>query len=517
MITKTKNCTFLYVAKSFRADGKCTSKIVEKLGTFDELKKVHDDPISWGKEYAKKLTLDAKEKNADILIKYSPAKTVGKGLPKSFNGGYLFLQKIYTELGLKNICEELSPKYKFDFDLDAILSRLIYSRIIHPSSKLATLEFSRKFIEPPNFDLQQIYRALVIISKENDFIQSQLYLNSLKISKRNAGILYFDCTNYFFEIDVPSGLKQYGYSKEHRQSPIVQMGLFMDADGIPLAFNIFAGNESEQNHLQPLEKKIFSDFKLAKLVVCTDAGLSSYSNREFNNFLNRSFVTIQPLKKLAGHLIDWALEPSGWRDLDTDKICEIEDNLDEKTVLYKEKWINENNLSQRLIVTYSPKYKNYKQKVRTATKKDAEDEKYDGFYGTCTNLNDPVAEIVKINHRRWEVEECFRIMKSEFKARPVFLVRDDRIKAHFMTCFIALLVYRLLEKKLEYKFTCREIIDGLRDMNFHKVHGEGYLPTYTRTDFTDALHEKFGFRTDYEIVTMQKMKENTTFTKVVES
>lgn len=556
MITKTKKHQFLYVTKSFRENGKCTSKIIEKLGTLECLLKTHSDPIAWAKEYAKKLTEQEKETGRTIMVGFSPIKIIGKDVTNSFNGGYLFMQKIYRQLALHKICDDITNRHKFDFDLDCIFSRLIYSRLIHPSSKLATAGFSNKFVEQPNFDLHHIYRALEVISKESDFIQSELYKNSLTVCKRKTGILYYDCTNYFFEIEEESGLKQYGYSKEHRPNPIVQMGLFMDADGMPLAFSISAGNTNEQTTLVPIEKKILQDFKLAKFIVCTDAGLSSLANRKFNNEPGRGFITTQSIKKLVGHLESWALEPTGWSVSGSDKLYDIREAADLETVFYKSKWINEKGLSQKLIITYSLKYREYQRVIRNAqidralkamktdgaeklpsnnfkrfikktsvtpdgevasktiyeldSKVVTEEEKYDGFYGTCTNLDDPASEIIKINHRRWEIEECFRIMKSEFKARPIYLSRDDRIKAHFMTCFITLLIYRLLEKKLDGKFTCHQIIDGLRNMNFQKIRGEGYIPVYTRTNFTDALHEKFGFRTDYEIITPECMRQLTT-------
>nr|WP_330382055.1 IS1634 family transposase [Thermotalea metallivorans] len=475
---------------------------------------------------------------------------------------------MYHELGLHKICKEISQKYKFDFDLDSILSRLIYGRVIFPSSKLATYELSKRFIQQPNFDLHQIYRALEFLAKETDFIQSSLYENSLKVSKRNTGILYYDCTNYFFEIEQEDGNKQYGPSKDHKPNPIIQMGLFMDGDGIPLAFSMNRGNMNEQLTLKPLEKKIISDFELSKFIVCTDAGLASEDNRRFNDKDGRAFITTQSVKKLKEHLKKWALAPDGWKLAGSDKTYDIS-KLDEmvdkaapedkgkirEKVFYKERWIKENGFEQRLIVTYSIKYRDYQRKIRnsqieraqkaiennptkikkcnandykrfiakTSCTADGEiadkeiysidsaliqkEEVFDGFYGVCTNLEDDVSEIIKVNHRRWEIEECFRIMKSEFKARPVYLSNDDRIKAHFITCFISLIIYRLLEKKLQEKFTCHEIISGLRGMNFLEVKGEGYVPTYTRTDFTDALHDAFGFRTDYQIVSINMIKK----------
>ena len=435
---------------------------------------------------------------------------------------------------------------------------MIYGRIIFPSSKLATFELSKKFIEQPDFELQHIYRALEILSKETDFIQSELYKNSLNVCDRNKGVLYYDCTNYFFEIEHEDGLKQYGVSKEHRPNPIVQMGLFMDGDGIPLAFCINKGNTNEQVTLKPLEQKIISDFGLSKFIVCTDAGLASAANRKFNNIHDKAFITTQSIKKLKTHLKEWALDKKGWRLSGSNKIydlTELDEKADMDKIFYKQRWMNEDGLQQNLIVTFSLKYRNYQQTIRNRqveraqkvidtnpkklkkcntndykrfisksycttngevadkelygidTNLIAQEAVYDGFYAVCTNLEDDVSSIIKVNRRRWKIEESFRIMKSEFRARPVYLQRDDRIKAHFTTCFISLMIYRLLEKRISEKYTCSEIISGLRDMNFYEIKGEGYTPIYTRTDFTDDLHDKFGFRTDYQIVNTKQIKK----------
>lgn len=559
-ISKSKNASSLYVLKSTYENGKHSSKIVEKLGTYTELQEKlnGEDPIEWAKAYIEEL--NKKENTREVTLTYSPETLIKKDEQHTFNGGYLFLQKIYHELELHEVCKEITKKYKFTFDLNSILSRLVYSRIIFPSSKLSTYQLAEKFLEQPKFELQHIYRALEILAKEMDFIQASLYKNSLNISKRNTGILYYDCTNYFFEIEQDDGLKQYGVSKEHRPNPIVQMGLFMDGDGIPLAFNINSGNTNEQVTMVPLEKKILSDFELSKFIVCTDAGLASKENREFNNVKNRAFITTQSIKKLKKHLKEWALSTEGWHlendnnEYDISKIDESDDSVS-KLVFFKERWIKENDLEQKLIVTYSIKYRNYQRSIREKQierakkaissnpqnlkkhnqndyrrlieqisctddgevadktffdineKVIAQEEMYDGFYAVCTSLEDEAQAIININKRRWEIEECFRIMKSEFKARPVYLSRDDRIKAHFLTCFIALMSYRLLEKRLEEKYTCPEIINTLKNMNFYKIEAEGYIPTYTRTDLTDSLHTVFGFRTDTEIVPLKKMKK----------
>jgi len=558
-IIKSKNVASLYIVKSIYENRKRSSKVVERLGTYAELKKKlnGEDPIEWGRKYAAELTLKEKQSKRKILVEYSPVDKIPDG-QRLFNGGYLFLQQIYNSLGLSKLCEDISGRYKFDFNLDSVLSRLIYSRIIYPSSKLATKKLSNNFIEKPKFKLQHIYRALEILAKENDLIQSIVYQNSLKHGKRNTKILYYDCTNYYFEIERESGLKQYGISKEHRPNPIVQMGLFMDGDGIPLAFNINPGNTNEQITMQPLEEKILKDFNLSKFIVCTDAGLASENNRKLNSYGKRAFITTQSIKKLKKHLKQWALNAEGWQlpgKAKTYNINDINENSHKEATFYKERWIKENGLEQKLIVTYSIKYRDYQRSIREkqinralralesntsnmkktnsndykrfikqihctkegeiAEKKAyslntvvVEDEMaYDGFHGVCTNLEDDGREIIQINKRRWEIEECFRIMKSELKARPVFLSRDDRIKAHFLTCYLALIIYRLLEKKLNSEFTCGEIISALKSMNFIRVRGEGYIPAYSRSNVIEALHEKFGLETDYQIITNREIKK----------
>lgn len=565
-IVKSPNAKQFYIIESFTTKtGKRTSRIVEKLGNENEvIKKANgEDPVVWAKRYIDNLNKAEKENNRKILFEKSTSKLIEKNKQNLFNCGYLFLEKIYYDLKLNKICEDISNKYSFKYDLNNILSRLLYGRIIFPSSKLATYNLSKKFIEQPNFELQHIYRALEVIAKENEFIQAELYKNSLKKAKRNTGVLYYDCTNFFFELEQEDGLKQYGPSKENKNTPIVQMGLFMDGDGIPLAFNITPGNTNEQTTLTPTEQKILDDFKLSKFIVCTDAGLASTANRKFNDKEDRAFITTQSIKKLKKHLKEWALSPTGWKlnnDTKQYDISKLEDTSEsiekyKNKVFYKERWIKENGLEQKLIVTFSLKYKFYQQRIRnnqieraqkavknksfkldkinqndfkrfitkTSVTKDGEvaekkilslntnqiekEQIYDGFYGVCTNLEDNAEEIIKVNQRRWEIEESFRIMKSEFKARPVYLSRDDRILAHFTTCFLSLVLHRYLEKILEEKYTASEIIDTLRDMNLSQIDEIGYIPVYTRTDITDCLHETFNFRTDSEITTKKIMKK----------
>ena len=571
-ITKTKNAENFYVIESTYINKKHSSKIVERLGNLEEVKRKAGkmDPYLWAKQYASKLTQEDKENKRTIIKSYSQSKLIPKDIQNKYNVGYLFLQDIYYKLGLNQICNDITDKYQFKFDLNDILSKLIYSRILFPASKLKTLDLSKKFLEQPNFDYQHIERSLPIFCKENDFIQSELYKNSKKYAPRNNRILYYDCTNFFFELEIEDEFRKYGKSKENRPNPIVQMGLFMDGDAIPLSCEITPGNKNEQKTLQPLEEKILKDFELSEIVVCTDAGLASTANRKFNNTNSRKFITTQSIKKLKEFLKEEVLDlTKGWHLPGSDKIYDIEAlRTDEKLkeiykdkTFYKERWIKENGLEQRLIVTFSVKYQEYQRHIRNnqierakkiiennpkkigkAKQNDPkrfietinttssgeiaeethysinqsiidEEAKYDGLYAVCTNLEDDVQDIIKINHKRWEIEESFRIMKSEFNARPVFHSNEDAIKAHFLICFLALTIYRYLEKKLDDKYTVGEIIDSLKEMEFSVKDGD-YIPNYTRTNLTDDLHEKFGFRTDFEILTEKNLKKIIKNTKI---
>ena len=564
--TKTKNTVQYAIIKDITKNGKRTTCVYENIGNFEMLKQRAGEtaPLDWLTKYVEDLNKKNKEERLPVIIRKDPSKIIEKNVQTSFNVGYLFLQAIYYKLGLHNICEEISNRYQFKFDLNNIMSNLIYSRVIFPASKLKTLELSKNFLEQPNFDYQHIERALPIICKEMDFIQSELYDNSSKYIDRNNKILYYDCTNYYFEIEEEDNFRKYGKSKENRPNPIVQMGLFMDGNGFPLIFDLTPGNTNEQTTLKPLEEKIINDFKTSEFVVCTDAGLASMANRKFNNTANRKFITTQSIKKLKTHLKDEALDlTKGWHLPNESKKYNIsklrtDEKLKEKykdKTFYKERWINEDGLEQRLIVTYSVKYQEYQKHIRecqinrakkiiasnpkkigkpkqndpkrfistTNVTNDGEvaeniiysinqsvideESKYDGLYAVCTNLEDSVENIVKINHRRWEIEESFRIMKSEFKSRPVFHSKEEMIKAHFVICFLALMIYRCLEKKLDEKYTVSEIVETLREMNIKKENTDSYSPNYIRTDLTDDLHEKFGFRTDFEVLKEKSLKK----------
>lgn len=561
--SKSKNSESFYITQSYTsAQGKSTSKTVRKLGTLAELsKRLNTDRegvMAWANEQARLETMKYKSEKEDaiVMVPFHSNKLMDCHKQKLFTGGYLFLQSVYYGLKMDSICRKIKSRYKFEYDLNAILSDLIYTRVLEPSSKRSSFQTAKQFLEPPTYELHDVYRALSILAEEMDFIQAEVYKNSFFLGNRNDRILYYDCTNYYFEIEQEDGDKKYGKSKEHRPNPIIQMGLFTDGDGLPLAFSLFPGNQNEQKSLKPLETKILQQFGCEKFIYYSDAGLASEDNRVLNHMGQRAFIVTQSIKKLPAEDRAWALDKRGFKRLSDDVSVDItelpEDDKDH--LYYKDEPFTTKKLHQRLIITYSPKHAAYQKAVRAeqiaraekmvangslkrqrknpndparfvnkiaATEegekakihyyldldKIAEEEMYDGLYAVCTDLlDDDVADILKVSEGRWQIEDCFRTMKTDFEARPVYLNRQDRIKAHFLTCFLALLHFRLLKRSLKGAYTTEQLIQTLRNIKFAYVEEQGFMPVYERNEITDNLHEACGFRSDYEFITKRKMK-----------
>ena len=560
--SKSKNAESFYISKGYVNDkGVSTSVIIRKLGTLKDLLPEHgptrDDVMVRAKEQARIETLKYKREKEEKQIKltFHADRPLDYDKQVFYRGGYLFLQSIYYQLQINKICRKLKQKHKFKYDINAILSDMIYARILEPRSKRSSYKAASEFLEKPSYKLHDVYRALDVLGAECDLIQAELYKNSHFLGARNDKVLYYDCSNYYFEIEQEDGNKKYGKSKEHRPNPIIQMGLFMDGDGIPLAFSTFAGNANEQTSLKPLEKKILGEFGCQKFIYCSDAGLGSESIREYNHMGERAYIVTQSIKKLKKEEKEWALDPQGFKKVSDDTPVDIT-KLDssDKGLYYKDEPYTTKKLHQRLIITYSPKYAAYQRTIRDKqveraqkmldsgnTKKNrknpndparfiektavtpegeaadikysldenkiTEETLYDGLYAVCTDLlDDNVADILKVSEGRWQIEECFRIMKTDFSARPVYLQDENRIQAHFLICFLALTIYRFLEKKMDLKYTCEELLETLKAINFAEIQEQGYIPLYKREAITDDLHEACGFRTDYQFITKSKMR-----------
>ncbi len=588
--SKSKNATTYYIIEDYYRNGKRTTKKVETIGNLNTILPIaKSESIEinvWLKKYLNnyielhKDTIEPKE----VIIKKDANKLILPNKINKFNVGYLFLKDIYYSLKLDKIIKDITKKYKFEFDLNEVLSCLVFSRIIYPSSKLKTYELSKNFIETPKFDLNNLYRGLTYLNEELDYIQKELYNNSKTVVDRNTNIHYFDCTNYYFSINEETELQKYGKGKDHKPNPLVGMGLFMDGHGFPIAMNIFPGNENETKHLIPLQEKIVKDYDLenAKTIICTDAAMCTDEIKQFNIKDGRAFVITQSIKKLKEKYKEEIFNDKDWRIIgDLTHTYKLSDILNDEykckenyeTIFYKIVQTETAHVVQDLIVTFQIKYRDYLRNVRngqierakkkiTSTEKgekikisvnpndyrrlikeeitaiessksknDAnslnetkkkekfsytysidqdiilEEEKYDGYYGITTNLNGDIEEILNISKNRWEIEESFRILKTDFDSGTIHLSREDRIKAHFLTCFISLLIYRILEYKLNYKYTNTQIIDKLRDMEVYEEKNAGYSPAYVRNDLTDDLHETFGFRTDFEIISYKNFEK----------
>ena len=590
---KYTNTQSYCIIEDYKRNGKRTTRVVENIGNYQKVsilaKEQGIDVDTWLDNYLN----DYRKRNGlisdgeKVIIEKYSNKIIPKDKINKFNVGYLFLKDIYYSLKLDKIVKYITEKYKFEFDLNEVLCNLILSRIIYPSSKLKTYELSKNFIETPKYNLENLYRGLTYLNNDLDYIQKQLYNNSKSVIDRNTKIMYFDCTNYYFDINEETELQKYGHGKDGKAKPLVGMGLFMDGNGLPIAMNIFPGSDSETKQLIPLQEQIANNFDLEdkKTIICTDAAMCTDEIKQFNIKDGRSFVITQSIKKLKQIYKDEIFKDDNWRIVgDLTHIYKLSDILNDEekstmhyeTIFYKIVQTETAHVVQDLIVTFQIKYRDYlrnvrngqieraKKKISSTNKGDKiklsnnpndyrrlikedvkvlenskkssnekssnslnesskkekysysysidedvikEEEKYDGYYGITTNLTGDISDILAISKNRWEIEESFRILKTDFDAGTIHLSREDRIKAHFLTCFISLLIYRILENKLNYKYTHNQIIEKLREMEVYEEKGSGYSPAYVRNDLTDDLHEIFGFRTDYEIVSYKNFEK----------
>ena len=576
-ITKS-NTTYCIIMDYKNLNGKRSTSVFEALGNDNDLinRFGKENTMDKVQEYIDSLNKTIKEnKELPVKLLLDPNKQIEKDINRTFFSGHIFLRKIYYQLGIDKICKEIKKKYHFTFDINSIVECLIFARIIWPSSKLSTYEQSKKFIGKYDFDLQHVYRTLTYLAKEIDHIQKDLFNYSNKVIDRNYKVIYYDCTNFFFYTEE-NDFQRYGISKQHQPLPLVQMGLFMDADGYPFAMNINPGNTSEAKTMIPSEEKFLNDFDMKgkNIIVCTDAAMSSDDIKRFNVKDGRGFIITQSIKKMSDDLQKYALDKKGWRKLgnikdtfDLEKIANDKKSKEEnyETIFYKEIECETKSVRQTLIITFSFKYQEYQNKIKqhqfdraiklveetnrknkntkntekikisknpndpkrfikeTRTTDNGEiacnieymvdqkileeEQKYSGLYGITTNLINDTQTVIKVLHNKWEIEESFRIMKEEFDTGTVYLSREDRIKGHFITCYLSLFIYRYLEHQLNDKYTVYEIIEKLQEMKMLELKGKGFIPLQTRDDLTDDLHAFLGLNTDTEIITYKKIKE----------
>lgn len=588
-----------YVQQGFRNGKKTTTKNVERIGKHSELLKITNDPLSYAKERIAKLNEEMAKKNKvtmEVTIDFNEKIKSTDNIVSSSNGlniGYFILQKIYHDLAISSFFKKVTADSKITYEPDLINRFLTYARILEPDSKLGTYDHLHKYYELPEFNYVHILRTMDILDENYDEYISHLFNYSNRIVPRNTSVCYFDCTNYYFETEcddedyidevtgeIIKGLRKYGPSKDHKPNPLVEMGLFMDAQGIPISMCINSGSDNEQICAIPVEKKLIKMLDGKRFIYCADAGLGSLNIRKFNSMGGRAFIVTQSIKKLSDTFKEAVFNDYGYRLLSTDKPVTIKElkSFDKKDKinlplytdkaykiieadraidlgLYEEKVLNNGKtrkvkskvlLTQKIIVTFSRKIMEYQRYIRNRQIERAkkllknmdpssykkgphditrfikrvsssksgdkvtdlytldqkvidEEEKYDGYYAIATNLEDDAKSIIEISSNRYKIENCFRVLKTNFSARPVFHEKRERIIAHFMICYTALLVYRLLETKLDAygtHFTVDNIIETLKNMEVANTQDMYYQSLYNGSQVLTALNAVFGLGLD---------------------
>ena len=576
-----------YIQQGFRNGKKTTTKNIKRLGKHSELLLITDDPLEYAKNEVKKMNEEYRSGRSEFVVTMDfneriPSSDSPCSNSTSLNIGYLYLKDIYAKLNLSDFFKSVSSDRKITYDCNKICQFLTYARILDPASKYGTYDKLDTYYEKPQVEYQHMIRFLDILDRNSDQYLKHLFDNSENIVKRDTSVMYYDCTNYFFETEKPDeeivdevtgeiilGLRQFGISKENKTSPIVEMGLIMDSRGIPISMCIHPGNTNEQLTAVPLEKEVIKMTGNKKFIYCADAGLGSYNIRKFNDMGGRAYIVTQSVKKLGQEIKDIVFNDSNYRLLSNDDAITLKEmrtfnkkdannlslyndfaykvipaNTAMDTGLYEEKVYKngrtkkvkaKGTLHQYIIVTFSRKMMEYQRTIRGRqlerakkllrlkdpekikkgpndirrflknTSSDTanyvldmdkihEEEKYDGFYAVATNLDDSAKDILAVAQNRYKIEDCFRIMKTNFDARPVFLRKPERIRAHFLICYTALLIYRLMECKLDDNLThvtTSNLIKTLRNMNVVNMDDMYYKSIYSGSQALDALERCF--------------------------
>jgi transposase len=576
-----------YIQQGFRNGKKTTTKNIKRLGKHSELLLITDNPLEYAKNEVKKMNEEYRSGRSEFIVTMDfneriPSTDSPCSNSTSLNIGYLYLKDIYAKLNLSDFFKSVSSDRKITYDCNKICQFLTYARILDPASKYGTYDKLDTYYEKPQVEYQHMIRFLDILDRNSDKYLKHLFDNSENIVKRDTSVMYYDCTNYFFETEKPDeeivdevtgeiilGLRQFGISKENKTSPIVEMGLIMDSRGIPISMCIHPGNTNEQLTAVPLEKEVIKMTGNKKFIYCADAGLGSYNIRKFNDMGGRAYIVTQSVKKLGQEIKDIVFNDSNYRLLSNDDAITLKEmrtfnkksannlslyndfaykvipaNTAMDTGLYEEKVYKngrtkkvkaKGTLHQYIIVTFSRKMMEYQRTIRERqlerakkllrlkdpekikkgpndirrflknTSSDTanyvldmdkihEEEKYDGFYAVATNLDDSAKDILAVAQNRYKIEDCFRIMKTNFDARPVFLRKPERIRAHFLICYTALLIYRLMECKLDDNLThvtTSNLIKTLRNMNVVNMDDMYYKSIYSGSQALDALERCF--------------------------
>lgn len=535
--TKSKYSESFYITKSYiNNQGKSTSKIIRKLGTLSELSNRlgtdREGVMAWAREQAKYETEKYKNESKTVLIPFSSDRQLDYHREKFFEGGYLFLQSVYYALKLDVICRKIKRKYKLKYDLNAVLSDLVYIEILKSAGKFPSFKEAEKFLEPPSYKFCDACDALSVLAGECDFIQSEVHKNSFLSGERINRTVYYDCTGFCSGEETALNAGKYGKNGENNAESIIQAGLLTDEKGFPLAFTFFTEKQKGIQSMTALAERSLRQFGCGELTYCSDECRIFMNSGNCSNSGGGSSVIIKSVKELSAQKREWALNREGFKRLSDNKTIDIANLSDNEkyNLYYKEKVYHTKDRQERFMIIYSSQYAAYQKDIRSKqascekgaesggvleacgrkpdSRQSGDKEKYDGFYIVYTDLIDAAPnDIVQICERRRRIEGSFRAVKADFTSCPSDIKREHRLKAYFLVCFLSLLICRNLEKGLNGQYTCEEIVQSLRGMNFADVEEQGYMPLYGRTRLTDDLHDMCGFRTDYQFISKRKMRE----------
>jgi transposase len=566
---------YLSMVRTYRVKGEKYPKTdtVESFGYLDELVKLHDDPIAHFEKYVEDKNLAEQQETAEYTIKARKDQRLEKNTATRRNYGYIVIMKLYYELGLDGfLLNRQRRETKIECNTSTIMKMLIINRILSPGSKKRAYNERGRYFDFENedaFELVDVYRSLSHFATLEKDIQLLLHNRITKTYGRNLDLVYYDVTNYYFEIDMEDELRKKGVSKEHRPNPIVQMGLATDADGLPISYEVFPGNESEKLHLRPMVSELYRKYDCKKVIAVADSAQNTGNNVYYLDQGKQGYVFSQSIRGGSKALKEYVVDEAGYKWLGNEykrksrvERREIQVDFDRKDgTTHKKKVL----VDQRQIVFYSEKYAVRSKALREAALKKAEkiindpaaytramahgalkyvmnvdvdkdtgeikaaksgtpcfnldvireEEKYDGYYAIVTNVFDEREDngkfgddqIIDIYRGLWRVEDSFSVTKGELETRPFFLTREERIKAHLLICFISLVIVRLIQKRTAFKQSPEKLIEAMNKLSCSLEGGNLYLFDY-RSDVADDLAKAFGLDFSMLRLTRAEIKKN---------
>ncbi|PWA04677.1 IS1634 family transposase [Pueribacillus theae] len=528
MKNKKTGRTYLSIVHSYRdkETKKTRSKTIKSLGYLDELEKEYDDPISYFEKEIAQMNKQQEEERSSISINLEKGQRIQVDETNRKNLGYAALSKIYHELGIHTFLINKQRHTKNDYDANSIMKLLVFARLLYPASKKKTYDNKELFFEKTDFSLDDLYRCLSFFNKHKDALQLWIHERIKEQHGRNTSLVYYDVTNYYFEIDEQDELRRKGVSKEHRPDPIVQMGLFMDTDGIPITYGLYSGNTLDKQTLIPMLGNIQRNFSLGKTIVVADKGMTTGDNIWYTLSAKNGYILSYSIRGANQKFKEYVLDQNDYRSIGDDfKIKsrlypreitvtaksgkKIKKTVDEKQVIfYSRKYalkakadraaalekakdlINNPSKYNRATAFGAAKYvKNLtfdsktgeilnsaKQSLFFDEEKLRKEEELDGYYAILTSeYQESDERIVEIYRGLWKIEESFKVTKSDLESRPVYLSRQEHIEAHFLTCFVSLVIARLLEYRLKGKYSITTVLDSLRKASCSHIQENYYL------------------------------------------